>query len=72
MFDNANDKIDFVPELILTNKQVNLRKAFDNKLSTDINLSKIQLFQMMQSGGFFGRVLGPLLKAGLPLMNNVI
>ena len=44
MFDNANDKIDFVPELILTNKQVNLRKAFDNKLSTDINLSKIQLF----------------------------
>ena len=41
---NSNDKIDFPPELILTNRQVNLRKAFANSLSTDINLSKIQLF----------------------------
>ena len=65
---NSNDKIDFPPELILTNRQVNLRKAFANSLSTDINLSKIQLFYMMQSGGFFGRVLGLLLKTGLPLM----
>ena len=27
---------------------------------------------MTQSGGFLGRLLGPLLKAGLPLINNVI
>ena len=27
---------------------------------------------MIQSGGFFGRILGPLLKTGLPLMKNVI
>ena len=27
---------------------------------------------MIQSGGFLGRLLGPLLKAGLPLMKNVI
>ena len=27
---------------------------------------------MIQSGGFFGRLLGPLLKTGLPLMKNVI
>ena len=27
---------------------------------------------MIQSGGFLGRVLGPLLKTGLPLMKNVI
>ena len=26
----------------------------------------------MQSWGFLGRLLGPLLKAGLPLMKNVI
>ena len=26
---------------------------------------------MIQSGGFFGRLLGPLLKTGLPLMKNV-
>ena len=27
---------------------------------------------MIQSGGFLGRLFGPLLKTGLPLMNNVI
>ena len=27
---------------------------------------------MLQSGGFLGRLLGPLLKTGLPLMKNVI
>ena len=27
---------------------------------------------MKQSGGFVGRLLGPLLKAGLPLIPNVI
>ena len=27
---------------------------------------------MIQSGGFLGKLLDPLLKAGLPLMKNVI
>ena len=27
---------------------------------------------MIQSGGFLGRLLGPILKTGLPLMKNVI
>ena len=27
---------------------------------------------MIKSGGFLGRLLGPLLKTGLPLMKNVI
>ena len=27
---------------------------------------------MMQSGGFLGKLLGPLLKTGLPLMESVI
>ena len=27
---------------------------------------------MIQSGGFLGRLLGPLLKTGLPLMKNVM
>ena len=27
---------------------------------------------MIQSGGFLGRLLGPLLKTGLPLMKNLI
>ena len=33
---------------------------------------KTQLSKMIQSGGFLGRLLGPLLKTGLPLMKNVI
>ena len=49
-----------------------LRRAFANHTSTDIKLSKTPLSKMMQSGGFLGRLLGPLLKTGLPLMKSVI
>ena len=45
-----------------------LHKAFANGSSADIKLLKIQLDRMGQSGGFLGRLLGPLLKPGLPLM----
>ena len=63
----------FPHKLLLTNRQVaNLRQAFANHLSTDIKLSKTQLSKMIQSGGFLGRLLGPLLKTGLPLIKNVI
>ena len=56
-----------------TNKQVaNLRKAFADFLSVNIKLSKSQLSKMIQSGGFLRRLLGPLLKTGLPSMKNVI
>ena len=73
MVGNSNDNINFCHEFLLTNRQVaNIRKAFANQLSTDIKLSKTQLSKMIQSGGFLGRLLGPLLKAGLPLMKSVI
>ena len=43
-------------KLLLTNRQVsNLRKAFSNNSSADIELSKTQLSKMIQSGGFLGR-----------------
>ena len=51
---------------MLTNGQVT------NYLSTDIKLSKTQWSKMIQSGGFLGRLLAPLLKTGLPLMKSVI
>ena len=73
MIGDSDDKINFPHELLLTNRQVaNLRKAFADKSSTDIKLSKTQISKMIQSGGFLGRLLGPLLKTGLPLMKNVI
>ena len=43
-----------------------------NHSSTDIKLSKTQLPKMIQSGGFLGLLLGPLLKTRLPLIKNVI
>ena len=69
----GDDEIIFPHELSLTNRQVsNLGKAFVNNSSTDIKLSKIQLSKMIQSGGFLGRLLGLLLKTGLPLISNAI
>ena len=35
-------------------------------------MSRTQLSKMKQSGGFLGRLLGPLLRTGLPLMKSVI
>ena len=69
----GDNETNFSHKLILTNRQVvNLRKAFGNHLSTDIKLSKTQLSKMIQSAGFLGRLLGPLLKTGLPVISNVI
>ena len=68
-----HNETNFPHKLLLTNRQVaNHRKAFANHLWTDIKLSKTQLSKMIQSGGFLGRLLGPLLKTGLPLITNVI
>ena len=73
MIGNSDDETNFPHKILLTNRQVaSLRKAFANYLSTDIKLSKTQLSNMIQLGGFLGRPLGPLLKTGLPLMKNVI
>ena len=73
MVGNSGDNTDFPHELLLTNRQVaNIRKAFANRLSTDIKFSKAQLSKMIQSGGFLGKLLGPLLKTGLPLIKRVI
>ena len=69
----GDDETNFLHKLSLTNRQVtNLRKAFAKKSSTDIKLSKTQLYKMVQLGGFLGRLLGPLQKTGLPLIKNVI
>ena len=73
MVGNSNDNTNFPHELLLTNTQVaNIRKAFAKHSSTDIKLSKTQLSKMIQSGGFLGKHLGPLLKTGLPLLKSVI
>ena len=73
MVGNSNDNTNFPHGLLSTNRQVaNIRKAFAKNTSIDIKLSKPQLSKMIQSGGFLGRLLGPLLKTGLHLMKSVI
>ena len=73
MIGDSNDKGNFPHELLLTNRQVSsIRKAFSNNSSVDIKFSKTRLSKMIQSGGFLGKLLGPLLKTGLPSIKNVI
>ena len=73
MIGNSDDEVNFPHKLLLTNRQVvNLHNAFANHTSTDIKLSKTQLFKMIQSSVFLGRLLDPLLKTGLPLLKSVI
>ena len=56
-------------ELLLTTRQkTKLRNAFNNNMSTDLKLSKVQISKIVQSGGFLGILLGPLLKTRLPLI----
>ena len=70
---NSGDSTNFPHELLLTNRQVaSLRKAFANHLSTDIKLLKTQLSKVIQSGGFLGKLLGPLLRTGLLLIKSAI
>ena len=60
-------------EVLLTTRQTTKpRNAIENNMSTDTKLSKAQISKIIQSGGFLGKLLGPLLKTGLPLIKNVI
>ena len=70
---DSNDETNFPRKLLLTNTQVlKLRKAFANNSSANIKLSKTQLLKIVQSGRFLGGLLGPLLKTGLLLIENVL
>ena len=70
---DSNDENNFPHKLLLINTQVSkLRKVFANNSSANIKLSKTQLHKIGQSGGFLGRLLGPLLETGLPLRKNVL
>ena len=69
----SDNETNFPYKLLLTNRQVaSLRKAFANHLSKESKLSKTQLSKMIQSGEFLVRLLGPLLRTGLPLIKNGI
>ena len=59
--------------MLSSNTQVSkICKAFANNSSANINLSKTQLHKIGQSGRFLRSILGLLLKAGLPLIGNLL
>ena len=63
--------------MLPTTRQKNkLRIAFENNMSTNIELSKAQISKIIQSGGFLGSLLskiaGPLMKVAVPLTKNVL
>ena len=61
--------------LLITRQKTKLRNAFNN-MSTDLKLSKAQIFKIIQSGGFLGSLLsklaGPLMKVVVPLAKNIL
>ena len=73
---NFNKK-DLPHELLLTTRQnTKLRNAINNNMLTDIKLSKAQIKQIIQSGGFLGSLLSkiaePLMKIGMSVVKNVL
>ena len=68
----GNNETNFPHKLLLTDRQVSsLRKSFASHSSADIKLSKTELSKMIQSGRFLSRLIGPLLKTGLPSVKKV-
>ena len=73
MIANSDDETNFPHKILLTNRQItNLCKAFVNNSSTDIKLSKTQLYKTVKLEGFLDRLLGPLLKTRVTLIKNVL
>ena len=73
MFDGDN----LPHELFLTTRQnTKLRNAFNNNMSTDMKLSRAQIYKIIQSAGFLGSLLsklaGPLMKVAVPLAKNML
>ena len=64
-------------ELFLTTRQITkLRNAFENNLAADIELSKTQIFKIIQSGGLLGSLLikieDPLMKASASIEKLIL
>ena len=62
--------------LLTTRHNTKLRNAINNNLAADIKLSKAQIKNLIQSGGFLGKLLtklaGQLMKVAMPLAKNVL
>ena len=71
------DGNDLSHEVLLTTRQkTTLRNVFNNNMSTDLKLSKVQISKIIQSGAFLGafmsKLAGPLQKVAIPSAKNVL
>ena len=71
------NKDELLHELLFTTRQsTKLRNAVNNNMATDLKLSGAQIKNLIQSGGFLGKLLsklaGPLMKVAMPLAKNVL
>ena len=71
------DKNDSLHVLLLTTRQKpKLRNAFNNKMPTNLKLSKDLISKIVQFAGFLGSLLsklaGPLMQVAIPLAKNVL
>ena len=62
--------------LLTTREKTKVGNAFNNNMSTDLELSEAQISKISQSGEFLGSLLsklaGPLMKVAIPLAKNVL
>ena len=62
--------------LFKTRQKVKLKNAYNNNVSTDLKLSKAQIYKIVQSGGFLGslssKLAGLLMKVAVPLAANIL
>ena len=62
--------------MLATRQTAKLINAIENNISTDIKLSKTQIFKIIQSGGFLdsflSKLAGPLLKVKVILAKSML
>ena len=68
---------DLPQKLLLTTRQkTKLRNTFNNNMSINLKLSKVQISKISQSERFLGSLLsklaGPLMKVAIPLVKDVL
>ena len=69
----GDGETNFTYKLLLTKTQVSkIRKGFANGSTANIKFSETQLSKTVQLGGFLDKLLGLLIKTGLPLIRNVL
>ena len=73
MISNTTNEVNFLHKSVLTNGKIeSFCKTFTYDLSANMKLSKKHFSKKIHVGEFPGTNIGTLMKAGLPLIKNII